>query len=140
MRLRLALPRPDAGARLAHETPDAADQSHTGCVRTSIGDEPPVELMVGTAWLTSKRHIPACCVTAMRASPTRSPLLRAVGSGLASTLNVRLPSPCPCAPDVSTAQLASDDADQAHSLETLMAIEPVPPSAPNERAEESKLG
>src|SRR5262245_40825314 len=69
------------------------------------------------------------------------PLRRLTGSGLRSTRNAIVPSPCPCAPDVITTQGASDDADQEHSRGTVTPTVLLPPSALNDRFDEpSKLG
>jgi hypothetical protein len=54
--------------------------------------------------------------------------------------NAIVPSPCPWAPAVIATQGAADVADQAHSRDTLTAIELVPPSGPYERGDASKLG
>jgi hypothetical protein len=59
---------------------------------------------------------------------------------LRSTRNEIVPSPCPCEPAVIESQPAVLDADHAHSLETLTAIELVPPSGPTVRGDASKLG
>jgi endonuclease/exonuclease/phosphatase family metal-dependent hydrolase len=69
-----------------------------------------------------------------------SALARETGSGLRSTRNATVPSPCPCDPPVIAIQPAVADADQEHSLDTLTVSELVPPSGPNERGAVSKLG
>jgi hypothetical protein len=69
-----------------------------------------------------------------------SALVRPTGSGLRSTRNAIVPSPCPADPPVIAIQPAALDADHEHSRETLTGNALVPPSEPNDRGDASKLG
>ena len=115
------------------------DQSQALWVRICAGNAPPAEAIVAGGRLTSNRHAAGCWVSPTRPSPIVSAPCRTVGSRLAAMSNVTVPSPWPCAPAVIATQPTPDDADHVHSLATVTAIEPVPPSAANERGVASKL-
>jgi hypothetical protein len=127
-----AAPLPDDGVTVAHGCSLRAVQLHAEWVLTVNSASPPALPNVSGMPLSSNRQAAPVCAIFTRWSATVTSPCRVTGSGFSSTRYETLPSPCPCAAEVSEIHADVDAAVHAQSRDTVTARDPVPPAAGNE--------
>ena len=127
-----AAPVPDGGVTVAHACSLRAVQLHAECVLTVSSASPPALPNVTGMPPSSNRQAAPVCAIFTRWSAIVTSACRVTGSEFSSTRYETVPSPCPCAVEVSAIHDDVDVAVHAQSRETVTARDPVPPAAGNE--------